>query len=379
MSKEDSYLSQNNILRCPYFGLIDDVRTQSDFPSEVNCCHRCKKPECPSYAHQQEFCLTKQYSSCIMLKDTRLKSLPADVRMSVVPTTNRNKTLLIAIGVVLVALALILLISGPIKGIFTPQAPTISKTSYTLKTSPRFTNTSMFGAIIFTTNSPTPSSTPLSKPTDSFTNTPKASEEPTKTATIGPSCSIYDITYYSLIFLGNSQTQLVYDTPLDLSPYRILDAQGNPTPQLNLPGLNVWVNDSQYLTYSVFLRNPSNPKRLYLELKAKKNDRIFIELIDDTDHHCSWQIIIPAESVFYTPTNPGSNPPAPNTPTPIWTRTSTRTRMPLPPSTQTPTKTVTTLPPPTNTNTPTPTTPTPTPLPPTGTMPLYTPTPTGTS
>ena len=133
------------------------------------------------------------------------------------------------------------------------------------------------------------------------------------------------------------------------------------------------------LTYSVFLRNPSNPKRLYLELKAKKNDRIFIELIDDTDHHCSWQIIIPAESVFYTPTNPGSNPPASNTPTPIWTRTSTRTRMPLPPSTQTPTKTVTTLPPPTNTNTPTPTTPTPTPLPPTGTMPLYTPTPTGTS
>ena len=94
MSKEDSYLSQNNILRCPYFGLIDDVRTQSDFPSEVNCCHRCKKPESPSYAHQQEFCLTKQYSSCIMLKDTRLKSLPADVRMSEVPTTNRNKTLL---------------------------------------------------------------------------------------------------------------------------------------------------------------------------------------------------------------------------------------------------------------------------------------------
>jgi len=125
MSKEDSYLSQNNILRCPYFGLIDDVRTQSDFPSEVNCCHRCKKPESPSYAHQQEFCLTKQYSSCIMLKDTRLKSLPADVRMSEVPTTNRNKNLINCIGVVLVALALILLISGPIKGIFyassTPQ------------------------------------------------------------------------------------------------------------------------------------------------------------------------------------------------------------------------------------------------------------------
>ena len=151
-----------------------------------------------------------------------------------------------------------------------------------------------------------------------------------------------------MAFLGDDTVQLVYDTQMDLSAYRMRDANGNLTPQLDLPGLIIWFNQSQLTDFNTFLRSPNFPNLLYIELIGKENDRVSLEIIEGNMYRCSREIILPAGSALFTPSKPIGNTSPWVSPTVFNSPTVTET--PSPTNTATPTLTSTG----TNTGTPEP-------------------------
>jgi len=157
-----------------------------------------------------------------------------------------------------------------------------------------------------------------------------------------------------MAFLGGGRVQLVYDAQMDLSAYRRRDASGKLTPQLDVPGLIIWFNHFQFSDYQAFLRDPNFPNLLYIELMGNKNDHISLEIIEVNNHRCSQEIILPAESAYFTPTRPVENTSTRISPTVISSSTATRTLAPTYAQTPISTATHTLTPTPTNSNTPTP-------------------------
>ena len=388
MINDFSTSNHGNLQHCPYLALIDDIKTNSDFPSDINYCHRCMPPENPTYLHQQEVCLTPHYNECIMLRDPDLKKLPKDIRFSVPATPTAKKWPLLAAIVGLGALAIYLFASA----LFVNHASAPSTTPLIIATTPSPTP---IGLLLLSDFTPTfnapPSATSTPSPTETTKATPSETGTPTSTQILSQFCSLYDIPYYSMAFLRGGRVQLVYDTQMDLSAYRMRDANGNLTLQLDVPGLIVWFNQSQLNDFKAFLHNPNFPNLLFIELSGSQNDHISLEIIEGNDHRCSREIILPQDSALFTPTKPimhtaiptktATHPPiptitAPHTPTPTITAshtaisTKTATHQPTTttttPPTLTPTHTCTNTSIPTNTRTPEPLpsaslTPTPTP------------------
>ena len=328
--------NQINTPSCPYLALLDDIKTNSDFPSEINYCHRCKQPEIPTYLHQQGFCLSQHYNECIMLRDPDLKRLPKDIRFSVPANPTAKKRPLLAAIVGLGALAIYLFASA----LFVNHASAPSTTPLIIATTPSPTP---IGLLLLSDFTPTfnapPSATSTPIPTETTKATPSETGTPTSTQILSQSCSLYDIRYYSMAFLGGGRVQLVYDTKMDLSAYRMRDANGNLTPQLDVPGLIVWFNQSQLNDFIAFLRDPNFTNLLFIELSGSKSDHISIEIIEGNNHRCSREIILPAESALFTPTRSVKSTSTRISPTII--RSSTATRTLAPTYTRTPTITAT--------------------------------------
>jgi hypothetical protein len=336
---------------CPYLALIDDIKTNSDFPSDINYCHRCKPPENPTYLHQQEVCLTPHYNECIMLRDPDLKKLPKDIRFSIPATPTAKKWPLLAAIVGLGALSIYLFASA----LFVNRSSAPSATPLIIATTPSPTPIGLFLVSDFTpTFNALFSATSTPSPTETAKGTPSDTETPTSTQILSQFCSVYDIPYYSMAFLGGGRVQLVYDTQMDLSAYRRRDASGKLTPQLDVPGLIIWFNHFQFSDYQAFLRDPNFPNLLYIELMGNKNDHISLEIIEGNNHRCSQEIILPAESAYFTPTRPVENTSTRISPTVISSSTATRTLAPTYAQTPISTATHTLTPTPTNSNTPTP-------------------------
>jgi len=351
MINDFSTSNQGNLQHCPYLALIDDIKTNSDFPSDINYCHRCKPPENPTYLHQQEVCLTPHYNECIMLRDPDLKKLPKDIRFSVPATPTAKKWPLLAAIVGLGALSIYLFASA----LFVNRASAPSATPLIIATTPSPTPIGLFLVSDFTpTFNALSSATSTPSPTETAKGTPSDTETPTSTQILSQFCSVYDIPYYSMAFLGGGRVQLVYDTQMDLSAYRRRDASGNLTPQVDLPGLIVWFNHFQFSDYQSFLRDPNFPNLLFIELMGNKNDHISLEIIEGNNHRCSQEIILPAESALFTPTRPVENTSTRISPTVIRSSTATRTLAPTYAQTPTSTATHTLTPTPTNSATPTP-------------------------
>jgi len=334
MPTEFSAANQANLQHCPYLALINDIKTNSDFPSDFNYCHRCKQPEIPTYLHQQEVCLTQYFTECIMLRNTHLKRLPKDIRL-LAPAANKAKLLPLFAAIIALGAASIYLFSSGFLN-FRILAPSSTPPFVATTPSPTSKGLLMVSDFTPTFNAP-PSAASTPSPTETAKATPSDTGTPTSTQILSQFCSVYDIRYYSMAFLGGGTVQLVYDTQMDLSAYRRRDANGNSTPQLDLPGLIVWINQSQYTEFNAFLRSPNFPNLLYVEIIARENDHVALEIIAGDNYRCSREIILPAESIFFTPTK------FMNTSTP----TPTNTHSPTTIITQTFTSS------PTNTNTPT--------------------------
>jgi len=338
--------NQINTPSCPYLALLDDIKTNSDFPSEINYCHRCKQPEIPTYLHQQGFCLSQHYNECIMLRDPDLKRLPKDIRFSVPANPTAKKRPLLAAIVGLGALTIYLFASA----LSVNRASTPSTDPLIIATTP---NATPIGLLLLSDFTPTfnlqPSATSTPSPTETAKPTPSDTGTPTSTRILNQFCSVYDIRYYSMVFLANGRMQLVFDTQIDLSPYRRRNANGNLTPQLDLPGLIVWVNQSQFTDFNAFLRSPNFPNLLYIELISKENDHVSLEIIEGNMYRCSREIILPAESALFTPSKPIGNTSPWESPT--VSNSPTVTETPNPTNTATPTHTLTYALPPTPTET----------------------------
>ena len=350
MINDFSTSNQGNLQNCPYLALIDDIKTNSDFPSDINYCHRCKPPENPTYLHQQEVCLTPHYNECIMLRDPDLKKLPKDIRFSVPANPTAKKRPLLAAIVGLGALTIYLFASA----LSVNRASTPSTDPLIIATTP---NATPIGLLLLSDLTPTfnlqPSATSTPSPTETTKPTPSDTGTPTSTQILNQFCSVYDIRYYSMVFLANGRMQLVFDTQIDLSPYRRRNANGNLTPQLDVPGLIVWFNQSQLNDFIAFLRDPNFTNLLFIELSGSKSDHISIEIIEGNNHRCSREIILPAESALFTPTRSVKSTSTRISPTIIRSSTATRTLAPTYTRTPTITATHTRTFTPTNSDTPT--------------------------
>lgn len=67
---------------CPFLGYKDDVKTMTQFPSELNICHRATPGAAPSLKHQAECCLTAQYTTCPMMTAKAGAKLPNQLQLN---------------------------------------------------------------------------------------------------------------------------------------------------------------------------------------------------------------------------------------------------------------------------------------------------------
>ncbi len=77
-----------NPIKCPYLGLKDDPNTALQFPSEGNFCHHAEPVAPVSRQHQQEFCLTENYTLCPVYQMAQKAPLPAAI---LAPYVRRNR------------------------------------------------------------------------------------------------------------------------------------------------------------------------------------------------------------------------------------------------------------------------------------------------
>jgi len=348
--------------KCPFLGLPKDVSTYSDYPSELNHCHRTKHLSLPSFSHQRDFCLTQGYVNCPLMQEKKLRGFP-DFLVRSQPGPGRKRNILIAFILFAVMLCVAVFafgwseaIGAAVNSFFldklliepspTAQAPSFKTrtptATSTATASPTFTSTSTF--------------TPTKKPYPTETQTPTEFFDLTATyesalllgsPTATPACT-YSIVYTGYSYLRTGNVQISYSTPLDLSSYLVLDRFGQPTPELELQGFKLLRNGFPVYTYGTYLRDPYNPNVLYVEVISSGDDVIEVEFYDSTQRYCSDPFMIPANTATPTRTQtltatlPPTNTRAAYTPTPTKTPVPTKTNTLIPtPTNSIPTVTIT--------------------------------------
>jgi len=295
-------------LRCPYIGLINDVNSYSEFPSDLNYCHHSQPLALPVFIHQRDFCLSSRYSECPMLSSTRYKRLPPEIRLTSASTFKPRLP-----HWILPVFILAIFLLGSVATLVIPELSSAFANFLGANPSPSrvYSQTPALTRLGFITPSPyslfsiIKSFTPSTDEAFTFTDTPAppSSATLTQTPTANPLCSAEDIKYFSISFFINDVVQIVFDTDKDFSNYQVLDAQGKPTMRLNLPDFKLWKNDTRVYSYGTFMRNAAVPTRLYVEMLAENKDRVRIAFTDANGTHCSKTIIIPDENAFKTPTS----------------------------------------------------------------------------
>jgi hypothetical protein len=99
ISKEPQRKPENT---CPHLGFSHDQRTAMAYPSEHNLCHRCTPPNSPKSSHQQDVCLTEQYSECPVFQTKKLQTMPPELLSE--QTGNWDWTGKMTLGITLLAL-----------------------------------------------------------------------------------------------------------------------------------------------------------------------------------------------------------------------------------------------------------------------------------
>jgi len=295
-------------LRCPYVGLVDDVNTYSEFPSDMNYCHRSQPITLPILVHQREYCLSARYSECPMLSTTKFKKLPPELRLvKALPQKPKLPRWLSPVVILAVFLlgSLATLIIPELSSAFASFLNANQTPARYPSPTPALTRLGFITPSPFSLFSVVKTFTPSAELPVDFTDTPTpiAAIASTPTPTPPPLCSAEDIKYFSISFFIGDVVQIVFTSPVDLRAYQVLDAQGKPTDRLNLPDFKLWRNETRVYSYGTFMRNPAEPTRLSLELLSKKNDKIKLSFIDETGTHCSKTITVPDENAFKTPTS----------------------------------------------------------------------------
>lgn len=164
--------------KCPFLGLQKDVSTYSDYPSELNYCHRRKHLSLPSFSHQRDFCLTQGYINCPLMQEKKLKGFPKFL-VKPQPGQGRRRNILIAFILFVLMLCVALFAFGWSRGIsaainsiisdkiLNGSSPTDQSPSFKTRT-PTATRT----LTISPTFIPTRTFTPTNKPSSTATQTP---------------------------------------------------------------------------------------------------------------------------------------------------------------------------------------------------------------
>ncbi len=319
------YIDEREELRCPYLGLLDDKDTSTDFPSELNYCHRSKPIALPSFMQQRKVCLATSYSECPFFSDSKLKRLPKNLR---IPHSNPNKKrLIILLSLIgLIALLIAFIIIGWSNGGFrakvqsffvkapTPGIPLVIFQGGTSTHTVTPTQTATDAIIPPRTPQPTEAMGVAS--TATFTPIPTDTIIPSLTPT--PACN-YSITFIAISYYAGNNVLISFQTPVDLTEYLVLDEFGQPTQILKLPGIRMKINGIQIYTYGTYLWNLSTSTRLYLEVQASNDDVIELEFMDASGRYCSNPFRVPAE----VPTSTQTPKNAPVTPTEVPTEVPT--------------------------------------------------------
>lgn len=161
---------------CPYLGLIDDPKTNKDFPYEGNSCFRAKKPTAVVLPYQRGYCLSDEHTSCQGYINGWVNGFPDSLKAHP-PTYKRvlqNKW-------VWLTLAVILLISVYL--IFSQQINIMGK-NLGRSVASRFTGPTSTATILLPSKTLAPPTRTASlTPTTAATSTRVFTETPTPTLT----------------------------------------------------------------------------------------------------------------------------------------------------------------------------------------------------
>jgi len=94
---------------CPYLGLIDDSKTNANFPSSANACHAVHPPAAINLDYQRMYCLYPEHTNCQGYINGWEGGIPKSVRRSntAILQSLRNKFIWIPLAAVLVAVIII--------------------------------------------------------------------------------------------------------------------------------------------------------------------------------------------------------------------------------------------------------------------------------
>lgn len=99
---------------CPFLQKFDDPAIRYGFAHAGNYCHKTKKPQPVSCAHQEKFCLTDKYLDCDVYQAEFIRKLPVEIRGRGMNRRNLPASWLIAaIGLLIVLAAIILFFVFP--------------------------------------------------------------------------------------------------------------------------------------------------------------------------------------------------------------------------------------------------------------------------
>jgi len=290
--------------KCPFLGLLTDVTTFSDFPSERNICHRSRPVSLPSDKQQYDVCLTHNYLSCPLILDKKLKRLPVYLTKPL-PDPHRKRIVFIAFIFFIILLFTAAYFFGWYNGINTAVR------SFMDEILPAHNTVDVFTPAYSTR---TPTITPSSTPTKTLT--PTRTIQPTRTRThtnsiyvtltfesaqallsptSTPECSIL-IEYIGYSFLNNQKILVSYTTPLDLTNYLVLDALGQPTKNLELPEFKFYRNGLLNNNYGTYLHDPEIPQRLFLEFDSIPGDVYEFEFLISNGRYCSESFNAPSNT-----------------------------------------------------------------------------------
>ncbi len=75
---------------CPHLGLASDLETRFSYPNWENYCYRVEPAQSISETHQEEMCLTPQYSQCPVYQAEGRKSFPSELKGDGLPLRRRG-------------------------------------------------------------------------------------------------------------------------------------------------------------------------------------------------------------------------------------------------------------------------------------------------
>jgi len=113
---------------CPSLGMLEDIATFADYPSESNYCHHCKPISVPRFEYQRAFCQNNKYSTCPVFLRKDQTALPDNIRMHDHKHSQQRKSpwwiLSLIIGILLVGAGIILIqsLSGKTESAFNISA-----------------------------------------------------------------------------------------------------------------------------------------------------------------------------------------------------------------------------------------------------------------